>query len=418
MPGFNTRAIHVGSEPDPSSNAVIPPISLSTTFKQDKVGVHKGYEYSRSQNPSRAGLENTLAALEAGGQYALAFASGSAATATIIQSLGPDAHIVSVNDVYGGTFRYMDKVAREVQGLQTTFVDFENASDEEIIGSLKENTKLIWIESPTNPTLRVIDIPRIARLVRTHSQSSTPPLVLVDNTFPSPFFSSPLLLGADIVSHSLTKYINGHSDSVSGALIFPPHHSALFERLKYLQNAIGAVPSAFDSWLVQRGAKTLGVRMKQHGKNALAVARALEKSPYVKEVIYPGLRSHPGHKLAWGLLSPHAKKWILEEGYGGDEGEGEFPFSGMVTFRIGGDEESAERFLEKTELFTLAESLGGVESLAELPAKMTHGSIPPAERAQLGIGLDLVRLSVGIEEWEDLVEDVEQALEWARYMPR
>lgn len=265
----------------------------------------------------------------------------------------------------------MDKVAREVQGLQTTFVDFENASDEEIIGSLKENTKLVWIESPTNPTLRVIDIPRIARLVRQHYTTSTPPLILVDNTFASPFFASPLLLGADIVAYSLTKYINGHSDSVSGALIFPAHHEAVFERVKYLQNAIGAVPSAFDSWLVQRGAKTLGVRMKAHGKNALTIARALERSPYVKQVIYPGLPSHPGHKLSWALLSPHARKWIKEEGYEGEEGE--FPFSGMVTFRIKGDEGAAERFLERTGLFTLAESLGGVESLAELPEKMTHG---------------------------------------------
>jgi len=409
--GFGTRAIHVGSEPNEETGAVIPPISLSTTYKQSAIGVHKGFEYSRSGNPNRNALEKTLASLEAGGAYALAFASGSATTATVLQSLGPNAHIVSVNDVYGGTFRYIRRVAAENQGLEATFLDLENATDDEIIASFRENTKLIWIESPTNPTLRLIDIQRIAHLAHSHPSR---PYVLVDNTFLSPFYSSPLLLGADIVLHSLTKYINGHSDVVMGALILPESHSILTDKLRFLQNAIGAVPSAYDSWLAQRGAKTLHLRMKQHGLNALAVAKALESAEGVEEVIYPGLpgkteASRRKYELAWRVLSASARKFI-----GAQEGDRPpvdgFPFSGMISFRIRGGTEEADRFLTSTRLFTLAESLGGVESLAEHPAQMTHGSIPPAERALLGIGDNLVRLSVGVEETEDLVEDVLQAV--------
>ncbi|KAH9953805.1 Cys/Met metabolism PLP-dependent enzyme-domain-containing protein [Russula dissimulans] len=405
LDGFGTRAIHIGSDPDPSTGAVIPAISLSTTYKQDGIGNHKGFEYSRSGNPNRIALERTLASLESGGAYALAFASGSATTATVIQSLGHDAHIVSVNDVYGGTFRYMTRVAKENQGVETTFVDLENAAEEQVNHALRDNTKLIWIESPTNPTLRLIDIPRIVAIAKAHPSQ---PLVLVDNTFMSPFYSSPLLQGADIVLHSLTKYVNGHSDVVMGAIILPQHHTALRDRLAFLQNAIGAVPSAYDSWLAQRGAKTLHLRMKEHGRNALLVARALEKSPYVKEVIYPGLASHPRHELARRSLSPHAARFVEAESE--HNLDGSFPYGGMVSFRIRGGLEEAQRFLTATHLFTLAESLGGVESLAELPALMTHGSIPPTERAILGIGDDLIRLSVGVEEGVDLVWDVEQAL--------
>ncbi|KAH9038520.1 Cys/Met metabolism PLP-dependent enzyme-domain-containing protein [Lactarius pseudohatsudake] len=406
--GFGTRAIHVGSDPDPNTGAVIPAISLSTTYKQDGVGNHKGFEYSRSGNPNRSALERTLASLESGGAYGLAFASGSATTATVLQSLGPNAHIVSVNDVYGGTFRYMTRVAKENQGLETTFIDLENADEEQVKHAIRDNTKLIWIESPTNPTLRLIDIPRIVAIAHTHPSH---PLVLVDNTFMSPFYSSPLMQGADIVVHSLTKYVNGHSDVVMGAVILPSHHVELEERLAFLQNAIGAVPSAYDSWLAQRGAKTLHLRMKEHGRNALLVARALERSPYVKEVIYPGLASHPRHELARRSLSPHAARFVQEEA--GHNPDGSFPYGGMISFRIQGGIEEARRFLTATRLFTLAESLGGVESLAELPALMTHGSIPPAERASLGIGNDLIRLSVGVEEAADLVRDVEQALQVA-----
>ncbi|EKM76873.1 hypothetical protein AGABI1DRAFT_62583, partial [Agaricus bisporus var. burnettii JB137-S8] len=411
--GFSTRAIHVGSEPNPETGAVIPAISLSTTYKQDAVGVHKGYEYSRSSNPNRDALERTLASLEVGGGHGLAFASGSATTATVLQLFGTGAHIISVNDVYGGTFRYMSRVATENQGLETTFLDLETLSEDghELLDKIRDNTKLIWIESPTNPTLRLISVESI----RAHiSKLTNPPLILVDNTFLSPFYSSPLLLGADIVMHSLTKYVNGHSDVVMGALILPntPFHTELANKLRFLQNAIGAIPSSYDSWLAQRGAKTLALRMKAHGTNALSVARALKSSPLVEDVIYPGLASHRRHDIAWESLSPHARKWI-QSLPGNLSEQTDFPYSGMISFRIKGGFEAAEKFLTSTKLFTLAESLGGVESLAEHPAKMTHGSIPPDEREKLGISDGLIRLSVGVEEEEDLVEDVLQALEKA-----
>ncbi|KAG6917738.1 hypothetical protein DXG01_001275 [Tephrocybe rancida] len=403
--GFGTRAIHVGSAPNKETGAVIPSISLSTTYKQDAIGVHQGFEYSRSGNPNRDAFEETLASLEAGGAHGLAFASGSATTATVLQSLGPGSHIVSVNDVYGGTFRYMTKVANLNQGLETTFVDLENADDETFIAAIRPNTKLIWIESPTNPTMRLIDIARISSIAHAHPSK---PLVLVDNTFLSPFYSSPLLLGADIVLHSLTKYVNGHSDVVMGALILPAHHTTLAADLRFLQNAIGAVPSPYDCWLAQRGAKTLHLRMKAHGTNALAVAKALERSPHVEDVIYPGLASHPRNDVAYASLSPHARKFVDAQGV-----DGGFAYGGMISFRIKGGEAQAEKFLTSTKLFTLAESLGGVESLAEHPARMTHGGIPEADRALLGISANLVRLSVGVEDIDDLLHDIEQALEVA-----
>ncbi|KAF9218841.1 hypothetical protein BS17DRAFT_478474 [Gyrodon lividus] len=414
--GFGTRAIHAGSDANPETGAVIPPISLSTTYKQDGVGIHKGFEYSRSGNPNRNALEEALASLESGGAYALTFSSGSATTATIVQSVGPNAHVVSVNDVYGGTFRYFRRVASDTQGLETTFVDLENSEDEAILSSFKSNTKLLWIESPTNPTLRLVDIPRIVSLARSHPSQ---PLVVVDNTFLSPFYQSPLLLGADIVVHSLTKYINGHSDVVMGAAILPSHHVQLSEKLRFLQNAHGAVPSPYDCWLAQRGAKTLHLRMKAHGINALRVAQTLQRSPHVEEVIYPGLASHARNEIAYRSLSPHAKKFVDALGSAVDadgnslESEGGFPYGGMVSFRIKGGASEANKFLTATRLFTLAESLGGVESLAELPAQMTHGSVPEAERALLGIGDNLIRLSVGVEEADDLVRDIERALEIA-----
>ncbi|KDQ10951.1 hypothetical protein BOTBODRAFT_136234 [Botryobasidium botryosum FD-172 SS1] len=410
--GFGTRAIHVGSEADKNTGAVIPPISLSTTYKQDAVGVHKGYEYSRSGNPNRDALEELLASIESGGSEALAFSSGSATTATVISALGPGAHILSVNDVYGGTFRYMTRVAAENQGIETTFVDLEAASDDEVLAEIRENTKLIWIESPTNPTLRLIDVERIARLAHSHPSN---PIVLVDNTFLSPFYNSPLLQGADAVVYSLTKYINGHSDVVMGAVVLPAHQAQFGSRLRFLQNAIGAVPSPYDCWLAMRGAKTLHLRMRAHGESALAVAVRLEqlaaRGDLVENVVYPGLASHPRHELARRMLSPNARKWIAKAGE--DSFQGGLPFSGMVSFRIRGGSEAAERFLTRTKIFTLAESLGGVESLAELPEKMTHGSIPPAERAALGIDSNLIRLSVGVEDTDDILDDIEQALQWA-----
>jgi len=301
----------------------------------------------------------------------------------------------------------MTRVAAENQGLETTFLDLENVDDDTILASIRNNTKLVWIESPTNPTLRLIDVAHISSLVHSHPSH---PLVLVDNTFLSPFYSSPLLLGADIVLHSLTKYINGHSDVVMGALVLPEHHSLLADKLRYLQNAIGAVPSPYDCWLAQRGAKTLHLRMKTHGTNALAVAKVLERSPHVEEVIYPGLASHPRNDLAYTSLSPHARKFVDSLSTKTDTG---FPYGGMISFRIKGGEEQADKFLTSTKLFTLAESLGGVESLAEHPARMTHGSIPEVERALLGIGGNLIRLSVGVEEEEDLIRDIEQALQLA-----
>ncbi|KAF8548615.1 hypothetical protein OG21DRAFT_1422816 [Imleria badia] len=407
--GFGTLAIHVGSEPNSETGAVIPPISLSTTYKQDGVGNHKGFEYSRSDNPNRQALESTLAALEAGGAHAIAFSSGSAATATLIQAVGPNAHVLCVNDVYGGTFRYLKRVAAETQGVKSSFIDFETLDDAAVLAAFQPNTKLVWIESPTNPTLRVVDIPRIVSLARSHPSR---PLVVVDNTFLSPYYQSPLLLGADVVTHSLTKYINGHSDVVMGAAILPAEHAPLARTLRFLQNAHGAIPSPYDCWLAQRGAKTLHLRMKAHGVNALRVAQALARSPWVEEVIYPGSASHPRSAVAYRQLAPHAKRFV-DAVRDEEDGDGGFPYGGMVSFRIRGGEEEANKFLTATRLFTLAESLGGVESLAELPMQMTHASIPEAERGVLGIGGNLIRLSVGVEEAEDLVRDVEQALEVA-----
>ena len=394
----------------------------------------------------------------------MALASGSAATGLFISALGANAHVISVNDVYGGTARYLRNVASTTQNLSTTFVDLERATDEEILSTFRENTRAVWIETPTNPTLRLIDIPRIVRLAK---QAPSRPLVLVDNTFMSPFYQSPLTLGADAVLHSITKYINGHSDVLMGALILAPEEAVagkggfsegdtLEARLRYLQNAMGAVPSAYDSWLAQRGAKTLGLRMKAHGANALRLARWLGtegvRLGLVKSgeggVVYPGLAStasggRKGYELVRDvLISPHARKWVASGAWEGatrpqDEEEG-IPFGGMVSFRIADPARSAlsssaldstllapstpvstkrhataERFLTSTTLFTLAESLGGIESLAELPSLMTHGSLPPEAREELGISDDLIRLSVGVEEWEDIREDVERALRWA-----
>ncbi|CAG8552179.1 15653_t:CDS:2 [Acaulospora colombiana] len=379
--GFGTRAIHIGQEPDPHTGAVIPSISLSTTFKQTSIGVHKGYEYSRSGNPTRNAFEETIASLEKG-KHALAFSSGLAVTATIVTALGSGSHIVSVDDVYGGTNRYFRQVA-STQGIELSFVDLANPSDIET--AFKSNTKIVWIETPTNPTLRLVDIRMVARIAHTHNA-----ILVVDNTFMSPYFQNPLELGADIVVHSITKYINGHSDVVMGAAI--TNSTEIYNKLKFLQNALGAIPSPFDSWLASRGLKTLHLRMKQHQKNAMEIARFLEKSDKVEEVIYPGLESHPQHKLA--------KK----------QAKG---FGGMISFKIKGGYEEARLFLESVKIFTLAESLGGVESLAEHPARMTHASLTAEHRRAVGVTDNLIRLSVGVEETEDLLADVAQALEIA-----
>ncbi|QRV84542.1 Cys/Met metabolism PLP-dependent enzyme [Ceratobasidium sp. AG-Ba] len=371
--GFGTRAIHVGAEVNAETGAVISPITLSTTYAQTAVGKNKGYEYSRCSNPNRDQLECLLASLEAGGGKSVTFSSGMACVAAALQALGPNPHIVSVNDLYGGTYKYMTRVASVNQGLETTFVDLEKASEEEITASFRHNTKLIWIESPTNPTLRIIDIQRICRLARAHPSN---PLVLVDNTFLSPFYSSPLLLGADVVMHSLTKYINGHSDVLMGALIFPPAPAdscaaAFAERVRFLQMSSGSVPSPHDCWLAHRGAKTLQLRMQAHGRNALKVAAYLESiagpKSAVESVTYPGLASHPLHDLAVRQLSPSAKKFASELAKE-DKALG-VPFGGMISFRIN-----------------------------------------EAQRLALGITPNLVRLSIGIEDVDDLIEDIEQAL--------
>ncbi|CUA67583.1 hypothetical protein RSOLAG22IIIB_07452 [Rhizoctonia solani] len=391
--GFGTRAVHVGADPNAETGAVIAPITLSTTYKQEAVGVNKGYEYSRCSNPNRVQLERLLASIEAGGGNAVAFASGMATTTNVLQALGPNAHIVSMNDVYGGTYTCMTRIAKEIQGMETTFVDLDNSSDEEITANFRENTRLIWIESPTNPTLRIVDIQRIVRLARAHPSN---PLVLVDNTFLSPFYSSPLLLGADAVVHSLTKYINGHSDVLMGALIVPPESThpraaAFAERARFLQMAGGAVPSPHDCWLAHRGAKTLHLRMQTHGRNALKVASFLKSisgpESAVESVIYPGLAVHPRHELAVKQLSPHAKKFV--DTLPAEETALGVPFGGMISFRI------------------------KVESLAQVPARMTHGSIPEEDRNALGITSNLIRLSIGIEDADDLIADIQQALDRA-----
>ncbi|KAF9583814.1 hypothetical protein BGW38_008445 [Lunasporangiospora selenospora] len=376
---FGTRAIHAGQHPDPITGAVIPPLSLSTTFKQHGAGDHNGFDYSRSGNPSRQAFETAVAALE-GGKYGLAFSSGSATTATIVSSLPAGSHIVSVNDVYGGTYRYFTKVAA-VLNAQVSFVDLKDASNVESV--IRPNTKMIWIETPTNPTLRLVDIKAVAEIARKHNIK-----LVVDNTFMSPYFQNPLQLGADIVVHSVTKYINGHSDVVMGVAVTSDEQ--IYEKLAFLQNSIGAVPSAFDCFLANRGLKTLHLRMRQHAISAQAIAEALEASPRVENVIYPGLISHPQHELA--------KR--QQKGFGG-----------MISFRIKGDLQTANAFLRNVKFFTLAESLGGVESLCELPATMTHGSVSAEDRAVLGITENLIRLSVGIEDTEDLVADVLAALE-------
>ena len=374
-----TRAIHVGSAPDPSTGAVIAPISLSTTFAQSKIGEAR-YEYTRSGNPNRDAFEAAIASLE-NAEYALAFASGSATTACILQTLDHGSHLISASDVYGGTYRYMTKVAH-ANGISTTFADLSRA---QVLRDLVQpSTRMVWIETPSNPTLSLIDIPALSAIA--HELGL---IVVVDNTFLSPYLCNPLSLGADIVTHSVTKYINGHSDVLMGVLA--TSSDTLFEKLKFLQNAIGAVPSAFDCFLAHRGLKTLHLRARASSESALAVATALEAHPNVLAVSYPGLKSHPQHELA---LRQHKR------GYGG----------GMISFRVKGGAKAVERFLSSTRIFTLAESLGGIESLCEWPARMTHASIPLEHREKVGVFDDLIRLSVGCEDTEDLVEDVEQAL--------
>lgn len=378
---FATKAIHAGAHVD-VHGSVIEPISLSTTFKQSAPAQPLGeYEYSRSQNPNRKNLEDAIATLE-NGKHGLAFSSGSAATAVILQSLPQGSHAVSIGDVYGGTHRYFTKVAN-AHGVE---VSFTNSLVKDLPNLVRPNTKLVWIESPTNPTLQVTDIALVSKTVKELNKDI---LVVVDNTFLSPYLSNPLSFGADIVVHSATKYINGHSDVVLGVLA--TNNTEIYGKLQFLQNAIGAVPSPFDSWLTHRGLKTLHLRVRQAATTATKIAEFLNSSDKVVAVNYPGLDSHPNRDV---VLRQH------RDGLGG----------GMISFRVKGGAEGAAKFSSNTRLFTLAESLGGIESLLEVPAVMTHGGIPQDQREASGVFDDLIRLSVGIEDTDDLLEDIKQAL--------
>ncbi|PWU16630.1 MAG: cystathionine gamma-synthase [Bdellovibrio sp.] len=376
--GFTTRAIHAGQAPDPSTGAIMTPVYLSSTFVQESPGRHKGWEYSRTHNPTRQAYESCIANLE-GGKFGFAFTSGCAATTTVLHLLKAGDHVIAGDDMYGGTFRLFDKVLR-FDGMNFSYVNL--LSQDEIRKAIRPETKMIWLETPTNPTLKICDIAAIAKECNARKI-----LTVVDNTFASPYFQQPLALGADIVVHSATKYIGGHSDIVNGAVV--TQREDLAERLSFLSNSLGGTSSAFDSFLCLRSLKTLPLRMEAHQRNALQIARFLEDHPRVERVAYPGLASHPQHELAKRQMSG---------------------FGGMITFWIRGEMAAARTFLESVQIFSLAESLGGVESLVEHPAIMTHASVPAENRKSLGIDDSLIRLSVGVEDPSDLLWDLEQAL--------
>jgi len=379
--GFSTRAIHAGQSPDPSTGAVMPPIYAVSTYAQSSPGVHQGYEYSRTQNPTRMAFERCIADLESGAR-GFAFASGMATTATLLDLLDAGSHVVAMDDLYGGSFRLFERVRRRSAALEFTFADLSDPKA--AAAAIRPNTRMIWVETPTNPLLKLVDIAAVAAAARGRGI-----LVVVDNTFATPWIQRPLELGADVVMHSVTKFLNGHSDMVGGVAVVGD--AELGERIAFLQNAIGAVGGPFDSFLALRGLKTLPLRMRRSSESALEIAGWLERHPRVERVLYPGLPSHPQHALARRQMAA-----------GG---------SGVVTFFLKGGLAEARRFLERLEVFTLAESLGGVESLVDHPAIMTHASVPPDARAKLGISDSLVRLSVGIEDAADLVADLASALE-------
>ena len=379
---FSTRAIHAGQEPDPTTGSVMIPIYQTSTYAQAGLGEHKGFEYSRSGNPTRAALEACMASLEEG-TYGLAFASGMAAETAILSLLSAGDHIVSCDDTYGGTYRIFERVMRRYN-IEASYVAARNVAAYE--QAIRPHTKMIWLETPTNPLLDLIDIRSVAALA--HQKNL---LVVVDNTFASPYFQQPLKLGADIVVHSTTKYINGHSDIIGGALV--TSNEEVYQAIKFYQNAAGGVPGPFDSWLTLRGIKTLAVRMRQHEANALAVARFLHEHPRVEKVYYPGLPSHPDHELAKRQMSG---------------------FGGMVSFQFKGTYADVAQMVRRFRVFALAESLGGIESLVCHPASMTHGSIPREIREARGLTDTLLRLSVGIEDIEDILSDLEQALAFKR----
>lgn len=375
---FSTKAIHAGQEPDSATGATIIPIYQTSTFTQEEIGKHKGYEYTRSGNPTRTALEECLASLE-NGKYGLAFSSGLAASTAVLSILKPGDNVVASDDLYGGTYRLFEKIYTPL-GITFTYVNGTNLNEFE--AAITPETKLVWVETPTNPLLRLSDISGISKITKEKNV-----LFTVDNTFATPYFQTPLDLGADIVVHSTTKYIGGHSDVVGGAVIV--NDDDLHEKIKFYQNAAGGVPGPFDAWLTLRGLKTLAIRMKQHVYNAQLIASALSDHPRVEAVYYPGLSSHPQNGLAKQQMKG---------------------FGGMISFKIKGGFNEANTFMKNLKIFSLAESLGGVESLVCYPTKMTHASIPPEERQKRGITDNLIRLSVGIEDLEDLLIDLDEAL--------
>ena len=379
--GFETRAIHAGQEPDPTTGAIMTPIYTSSTYVQESPGVHKGYDYSRSVNPTRKALEACIADLE-GSNFGYAFASGMAASATVLELLNSGDHVIAMDDLYGGTYRLFENVRKRSAGLDFTFCDLSDLSTLE--NSINEKTKMIWIETPTNPLLKIADLEAISSFAKSHNL-----IAVCDNTFCSPFVQNPLELGFDIVVHSATKYLNGHSDLIGGVVVCSNDKEELASEILYLQNAVGSIMNPFDSFLLLRSLKTLPIRMERHCSNAHKIALYLESHDAIEKVIYPGLESHPQHEIAKKQMNG---------------------FGGMISVVLKGGLESATKFLERTELFSLAESLGGVESLIEHPAIMTHASIEKEIRDELGISDSLIRLSVGIEDPEDLKNALESAL--------
>ena len=379
--GFETRAIHAGQEPDPTTGAIMTPIYTSSTYVQESPGVHKGYDYSRSVNPTRKALEACIADLE-GSSFGYAFASGMAASATVLELLDSGDHVIAMDDLYGGTYRLFENVRKRSAGLNFTFCDLSDLDTLE--DSLNEKTRMIWIETPTNPLLKIADLEAISTFAKKNNLIS-----VCDNTFCSPFVQNPLELGFDVVVHSATKYLNGHSDLIGGVVVCSQEKEDLANELLYLQNAVGSIMNPFDSFLLLRSLKTLPVRMERHCSSAQTIASYLESHDSIEKVIYPGLASHPQHEIAKKQMNG---------------------FGGMISVVLKGGLESATSFLERTNLFSLAESLGGVESLIEHPAIMTHASIPAEIREEIGISDGLVRLSVGIESIEDLLEDIDNAL--------
>ena len=379
--GFETRAIHAGQEPDPTTGAIMTPIYTSSTYVQESPGVHKGYDYSRSVNPTRKALEACIADLE-GSSFGYAFASGMAASATVLELLDSGDHVIAMDDLYGGTYRLFENVRKRSAGLNFTFCDLSDLDTLE--DSLNEKTRMIWIETPTNPLLKIADLEAISTFAKKNNLIS-----VCDNTFCSPFVQNPLELGFDVVVHSATKYLNGHSDLIGGVVVCSQEKENLANELMYLQNAVGSIMNPFDSFLLLRSLKTLPVRMERHCSSAQTIASYLESHDSIEKVIYPGLISHPQHEIAKKQMNG---------------------FGGMISVVLKGGLTSATSFLERTNLFSLAESLGGVESLIEHPAIMTHASIPAEIREEIGISDGLVRLSVGIESIEDLLEDIDDAL--------